>query len=171
MLSCAQTEPPLNPPENREYTAEVMFETFNVPGLHIGVQAVLALTAALAGTSSADRSLSGTVIDSGDGGTHIIPVSEGYVIGGAIRHIPLAGRDITAFVQRSLRERGEAVPPEDSLEVARRIKEEHWCAALLCPPPPPPPPLSCSRRLTPPPCAPPPPQLRWPGHCQGVPAL
>ena len=126
----AQTEPPLNPPENREYTAEVMFETFNVPGLHIGVQAVLALTAALAGTSSADRSLTGTVIDSGDGGTHIIPVSDGYVIGGAIRHIPLAGKDITAFVQRALRERGEPVPPEDSMELARRIKEEHWC---VCP--------------------------------------
>ena len=27
------TEPPLNTPENREYTAEIMFETFNVPGL------------------------------------------------------------------------------------------------------------------------------------------
>jgi actin-related protein 3 len=39
------TEPPLNPPENREYTAEIMFETFNVPGLHIAVQAVLALQA------------------------------------------------------------------------------------------------------------------------------
>lgn len=33
-----QTEPPLNPPENREYTAEVMFETFNVPGMYIAVQ-------------------------------------------------------------------------------------------------------------------------------------
>ena len=40
-----QTEPPLNPPENREYTAEVMFETFNVPGIYIAVQAVLALAA------------------------------------------------------------------------------------------------------------------------------
>lgn len=40
-----QTEPPLNPPENREYTAEVMFETFNVPGMYIAVQAVLALAA------------------------------------------------------------------------------------------------------------------------------
>ena len=37
------TEPPLNTPENREYTAEIMFETFNVPGLYIAVQAVLAL--------------------------------------------------------------------------------------------------------------------------------
>lgn len=39
------TEPPLNPPENREFTAEIMFETFNVPGMYIAVQAVLALVA------------------------------------------------------------------------------------------------------------------------------
>jgi actin-related protein 3 len=39
------TESPLTPPENREYMAEIMFETFNVPGLHIAVQAVLALAA------------------------------------------------------------------------------------------------------------------------------
>lgn len=32
------TEPPLNTPENREYLAEIMFETFNVPGLYIAVQ-------------------------------------------------------------------------------------------------------------------------------------
>eukprot|EP00976_Prorocentrum_cordatum_P067085 1178581-Prorocentrum_minimum.AAC.5 len=32
------TEPPLNAPENREYTAEIMFETFNCAGLYIAVQ-------------------------------------------------------------------------------------------------------------------------------------
>lgn len=32
------TEPPLNTPENREYTAEIMFELFNVPGLYIALQ-------------------------------------------------------------------------------------------------------------------------------------
>ena len=37
------TEPPMNPPENRESIAEIFFETFNVPGLYIGVQAVFAL--------------------------------------------------------------------------------------------------------------------------------
>ena len=31
------TEPPMNPPLNRETMAEIMFETFNVAGLHIGV--------------------------------------------------------------------------------------------------------------------------------------
>lgn len=38
-----QTEPPLNTPENREYTAEIMFESFNVPGLYIAVQVKLNL--------------------------------------------------------------------------------------------------------------------------------
>ena len=49
------TEPPLNPPENRETAAEIMFETFNVPGLHIGVQAVLALYAAFAAAKDSGR--------------------------------------------------------------------------------------------------------------------
>lgn len=67
----------------------------------------------------------GVVIDSGDGATHIIPVSDGYVVAGSIRHVPLAGRDITSFVQRIMRDRGEPVPPEESLQVAKRIKEEY----------------------------------------------
>ena len=49
------TEPPLNTPENREYTAEIMFETFNVPGLYIGVQAVLALYAGFAAASKSSK--------------------------------------------------------------------------------------------------------------------
>lgn len=69
------------------------------------------------------------------------PQVDGYVIGSCIRHIPLAGRNITAFVQQLLRDRKEPVPPEDSLEVAKAIKERHWCvlgptgaAAALCSP-------------------------------------
>mmetsp|Transcript_11856 Transcript_11856/g.11508 ORF Transcript_11856/g.11508 Transcript_11856/m.11508 type:complete len:418 (+) Transcript_11856:141-1394(+) len=121
------TEPPLNPPENREYTAEIMFETFNVPGLYIAVQAVLALAASW---TSNQRSLTGTVIDSGDGVTHVIPVAEGYVIGSCIKHIPLAGRTITQYIQQLMRERKEPVPAEDSLEVAKRVKEMY---SYVCP--------------------------------------
>lgn len=71
---CSQTEPPLNTPENREYTAEIMFESFNVPGLYIAVQAVLALAASWTSRQVGERTLTGTVIDSGDGVTHVIPV-------------------------------------------------------------------------------------------------
>jgi len=119
------TEPPLNPPENREYTAEVMFETFNVPGLYIAVQAILALAASWTSRQVSERTLTGTVIDSGDGATHVIPVAEGYVIGSCIKEIPLAGSDITKFVQQFLRERKEPIPPEDTLLVAKSIKERH----------------------------------------------
>lgn len=64
----------MNPPEARENTAEIMFETFNCAGLYIGVQAVLALAASFTLNNLADQPLTGTVIDSGDGVTHVIPV-------------------------------------------------------------------------------------------------
>lgn len=57
--------------------------------------------------------------------THVIPVAEGYVIGSCIKHIPIAGRDITNFIQLMLRERKEPIPPEDLLLVAKSIKERH----------------------------------------------
>ena len=118
------TEPPLNTPENREYTAEIMFESFNVPGLYIAVQAVLSLAASW-GAKQGKKSFTGTVIDSGDGVTHVIPVAEGFVIGSSIKHIPVAGRDITSFVQQILKERELNIPPEDSLDVAKRVKEDY----------------------------------------------
>lgn len=51
-----------------------MFETFNVPGLYIAVQAVLALSASWKSRPLHERILTGLVVDSGDGVTHIIPV-------------------------------------------------------------------------------------------------
>uniref|UniRef100_A0A096M0R4 Actin related protein 3 n=1 Tax=Poecilia formosa TaxID=48698 RepID=A0A096M0R4_POEFO len=124
------TEPPLNTPENREYTAEIMFESFNVPGLYIAVQAVLALAASWTSRQVGERTLTGTVIDSGDGVTHVIPVAEGYVIGSCIKHIPIAGRDITYFTQQLLRDREVGVPPEQSLETAKAVKERF---SYVCP--------------------------------------
>ncbi|KAK7033019.1 hypothetical protein R3P38DRAFT_2700464 [Favolaschia claudopus] len=121
------TEPPLNAPENREQTAEIFFESFNIQGLYIAVQAVLALAASWSSNRVTDRTLTGTVIDSGDGVTHVIPCAEGYVIGSAIKHIPIAGRDISQFVLNLMRERGEmaSVPPEDQLRVASKVKENY----------------------------------------------
>jgi len=98
------TEPPLNTPDNREYTAEIMFETFNVPGLYIAVQAVLALCASLLtkqDASGKQAGVTGTVIDSGDGVTHIIPVvsgtkgrgAKGKEAAGGVKGIELRGQE------------------------------------------------------------------------------
>ena len=124
------TEPPLNTPENREYTAEIMFESFSVPGQYIAVLAVLALAASWTSRQAGERTLTGTVIDSGDGVTHVIPVAEGYVIGSYIKHIPIAGRDITYFIQQLLRDREVGIPSEQSLETAKAVKERY---SYVCP--------------------------------------
>ncbi|KAL7327323.1 Actin-related protein 3, variant 2 [Mucor circinelloides] len=125
------TEPPMNAPENREMTAEIMFESFNVQGLYIAVQAVLALAASWTSSKVSEQTLTGTVVDSGDGVTHVIPVAEGYVIASSIKSVPIAGSDITSFVQNLLRERGETnIPPEDSFRIAQAIKEDY---SYVCP--------------------------------------
>ena len=54
--------------------------------------------------------------------TYFVLQAEGYVIGSCIKHIPIAGRDITYFIQQLLREREVGIPPEQSLETAKAIK-------------------------------------------------
>ena len=123
----------MNTPENREQIAEIMFETFNVKGLFIGVQATLALYAQIAGPNREEQNIddvqmadmTGTVIDSGDGVTHVFPVCDGYVISSCVKSVPLAGRDITNFTLSQLKDRGEKFKPEDSLEIASKIKEKY----------------------------------------------
>lgn len=110
-----------------------MFETFNVKGLFIGVQAVLALYAQIAGPGASQQdlenigsdSLTGTVVDSGDGVTHVFPVCCGSVIESAVKHIPLAGSNITAHVRDALQARGEVFKPEDGAEIAAKVKEKY----------------------------------------------
>ncbi|KAH0969113.1 hypothetical protein GBA52_029033 [Prunus armeniaca] len=57
------TDPPLNPSKNREKMVETMFEKYNFAGVFIQIQAVLTLYA--------QGLLTGLVIDSGDGVTHV----------------------------------------------------------------------------------------------------
>ena len=140
------TEPPMNPPENRENIAEIFFETFNVPGLYIGVQAVFALMGCQSIVQddkkknkdknnesdivneeqiNAIKSLTGVVVDSGDGVTHVVPICDGFVLGSNIKHIPIAGRKITKFMEQMIRDRGEKIPTEDLYYATMDLKEKH----------------------------------------------
>jgi len=76
------------------------------------------------------KTLTGTVIDSGDGVTHVIPVAEGYVISSCIKSMDLAGKSVSGFIQQLHRERGEDLPPNIQLDVAKQIKERF---SYVCP--------------------------------------
>ena len=52
----------------------------------------------------------GLDVIAGDGVTHIFPVCDGYVIGSCVKHVPLAGRDMSNFVLQCLKDRGEKFP-------------------------------------------------------------
>ena len=74
---------------------------------------------------SAMNSLTGMVVDSGDGVTHVVPICDGYVLGSNIKHIPIAGRKITKFMMDMIRERGEQISTEDLYFATNEIKEKH----------------------------------------------
>lgn len=50
--------------------------------------------------------MTGVVVDVGDGATHVVPVADGYVIGSSIKSIPIAGKDVTQFIQQLMKVEG-----------------------------------------------------------------
>jgi actin-related protein 2 len=110
------TEPPMNPMKNREKMIEVMFETYKFHGLYIAIQAVLTLYA--------QGILTGVVIDSGDGVTHICPVYDGFALPHLTRRLDIAGRDITRYLIKLLLLRGYAFNHSADFETVRQIKEK-----------------------------------------------
>ncbi len=116
------TEAPLNPRLNREKIAEIMFETFNVPALYVATQAILSLYAS--------GRITGCVLDIGDGVSHVVPIFEGFALSHAIERIDLAGRDITQYLQRLLRQKGYTFTSSAEKEIVRDIKEKLCYVAM-----------------------------------------
>ena len=112
------TEAPMNPKANREKMTQLMFETFQVQGLYVAIQAVLSLYS--------NGRTTGMVCDSGDGVTHTVPVYEGFSIPHAVKKNFIAGRAITAHIVNLLHADGISETGGKSawMQIVRKIKED-----------------------------------------------
>ena len=91
-------------------------QTYGFQGIYVAVQAVLTLYA--------QGLLTGVVIDSGDGVTHIVPVYEGFALPHLTRRLDIAGRDITKYLIKLLLLRGYAFNASADFETVRIMKEK-----------------------------------------------
>jgi len=106
----------MNPKKNRERMIQVMFETYQFESTYISIQAVLTLYA--------QGLMTGVVVDSGDGVTHIIPVYEGFALPHLTRRLDVAGRDITRYFMKLMLLRGYAFNRTADFETVRQMKEK-----------------------------------------------
>merc|ERR1712100_870810 len=110
------TEAPMNPKKNREKMIEVMFEKYGFKSVYISIQAVLVLYA--------QGLLTGVVVDSGDGVTHIVPVYDGFALPHLTKRLDVAGRDVTKYLIKLLQLRGYYFNRTADFETVRQIKEK-----------------------------------------------
>lgn len=110
------TEPPMNPTSNREQLVERMFEKYGFAASSISIQAMLTLYA--------QGLMTGVVVDTGDGVTHVVPVYDGFVPQHLIRRLDVAGRHITQYLIKLLMLRGYAFNRTADFETVRQIKEK-----------------------------------------------
>ncbi|KAH9791863.1 actin-related protein 2 [Citrus sinensis] len=99
-----------------ELKVETMFEKYNFAGVFIQIQAVLTLYA--------QGLLTGLVIDSGDGVTHVVPVVDGYSFPHLTKRMNVAGRHITSYLVDLLSRRGYSMNRTADFETVRQIKEK-----------------------------------------------
>lgn len=122
------TEQALTTPEAREHAAEILFESLDVPRLHIAPQPQLALYAdyALRQGEGAAAALTGLVMESGDGPTHITPLVDGYLLTPGCRTLGAGGAHVTSRVQELLRARsGVAAARGVTVQQAVEVKHRH----------------------------------------------
>ncbi|KAK4267975.1 hypothetical protein QN277_024686 [Acacia crassicarpa] len=101
-------EPSSNTQQQRERTAELMFEKYKVPALFLAKNAVL--------TSFASGRATALVVDGGGGSTTVAPVHDGYVLQKAVATSPIGGEFLTDCLMKSLESKGIVIKPRYSFK-------------------------------------------------------
>ncbi|KAJ4713353.1 Actin-related protein [Melia azedarach] len=101
-------EPSSNTQQQRERTAELMFEKYKVPALFLAKNAVL--------TSFALGRATSLVVDCGGGSTTVAPVHDGYVLQKAVMTSPIGGEFLTNCLMKSLESKGVTIKPRYSFK-------------------------------------------------------
>jgi centractin len=109
-------EPLLNPQQNRQKIAKLLFDKYKIEHLFFASQPILSLFS----TSST----SGAVLESGDGVTQSCIIYEGYTIPGSYKRINLGGKEVTEYLQYLLNRKGYNLNNSDGFQITKKIKEE-----------------------------------------------
>ncbi|XP_004638132.1 actin-like protein 7B [Octodon degus] len=116
------SDPPLSASSNREKYAELLFETFCIPAMHVASQALLSVY-------SYGRT-TGLVVESGHSVSHVVPVSQGELLPGLTSRADYAGGDLTNYLMQLLNEAGHKFT-DDHLHIIEHIKKKCCYTALL----------------------------------------
>ena len=110
------TETPMNPKENKEKLAQIMFENFNVQGSYIALESLLSLFGAGKDT--------GISVDIGDGISSFVPVYYGFNLPHAMIRSNLGGRLLTNYLKELLEKNGYNFSTMAEKEIIKDIKEK-----------------------------------------------
>ncbi|KAM7114760.1 actin-like protein 7B [Molossus nigricans] len=116
------SDSPLSPTSYREKYAELLFETFGIPAMHVTSQSLLSLYSY--------GKTTGLVVESGHGVSHVVPISEGNMLPGLTGRADYAGSDLTNYLLQLLNEAGNKFT-DDHLHIIEHIKKTCCYSALL----------------------------------------
>uniref|UniRef100_A0A9L0RM56 Actin epsilon 1 n=1 Tax=Equus caballus TaxID=9796 RepID=A0A9L0RM56_HORSE len=116
------TEPPLNSMSVKDRMSQILFESFNVPALYLANQGVLSLYSS--------GQTSGTTIESGEGMTYIVPISDSCPLNQSTIQMDVAGQDLTLYLLQQLSDSGHSLVSTADREYVRDVKEKCCYVAL-----------------------------------------
>jgi actin beta/gamma 1 len=116
------TESPQNTRQARESMVEILMEKFKVPAFYCTCPEILSLYSAGLTT--------GTVIDSGETVTDILPVFECFAMTHVQTRLEIGGRQLNGFLKKLLMQSGIDLEQANEPDILRDIKEKHCYVAM-----------------------------------------